>query len=344
MDLSEVVNRLFKIESELRELATELQMNRIDKGTYKIKYEKLVDKLRELLNVLKSDKYLLMYNFSYISGIDNIVKSLEHVETAFTQFTYEKLVDKCKGFNNKTSCQLINVSDLRKEIENVKNLIGRKCGNLILYEDKLYPPAIIDGLANCVHVIAEELNKYTGEKIGKCIISKEASNLAKLLCLKWDQLTEKFKEIYSAGDYHALSGHVINDKVSLRVGSAQQHATHINVKEGKIEYYDFDIPVVKFVEKMIERIGGSCKYIREHGKLECNLNRPLNENDVDYFAWIFANVTSLDINLNNMTSKVIEVIKDRVREELAKITEVTNNPHEILWKIEALITSVLFKS
>jgi len=298
--LSQIGEELLRIEEKLRKIATELQEARVSRDTYmRTTYIRTVASLNTSINILIElyDKCVREVEISELKPYCTLIKDVyESINRLLSD-----LNEKCRREGNYVTYMNISTLPYRELTNNVKNIIGRSCGNLIIYEESLQPPAIIDGLANCVHVIAEEFLKLGSvEQYGKCIIAKGSSEKARELCLRWNKYVEEFrrKGYYMTEDYDKLFGYTIDDKVYFRVGSAIGHAAVIDLREGSFKYYDDDLNVIKIVKRYVEdRLAGSCMFNRERNELSChisNIGEKLND-----VAYILASVTSMDIRLIN---------------------------------------------
>ncbi|NPA70783.1 MAG: hypothetical protein GXO26_08235 [Crenarchaeota archaeon] len=291
---------LLRIEEELRNLATELQEARTGRDTYSGDrflevYHKLVDvnlKLesiyRTCLERSETEKPLqlfcrLIYNI-YL-GLNDLIHDMNK---------------NCNVSNGVFTCLNINVEKIRRELcNNVLELTGRKCGNLILYDTSLQPPAIIDGIANCVHVLAEELMKMeTWRRVGRCYLNENSSRSIVELCEKWSEYINRFDPYYMSEDIENVFGYGIDGKAYFRVGSAAGHAANIDFNSGTFTYYDNDLNVVSLVHTYVEKyMNGACMFNRENSELKCTI--PNIDKKIDDIAYLLASVTSMDIRLAN---------------------------------------------
>lgn len=296
--LSQIGEELLRIEEKLRKIATELQEARVSIDTYlRPTYARAIAGLNASISILKElyDKCVREVEISELKPYCTLIKdAYESINKLLSD-----LNEKCRREGNYVTCMNISTLPYRELTNNVKNIIGRSCGNLIIFEESLQPPAIIDGVANCIHVIAEEFLKLGSvEQYGKCIIAEGSSEKARELCLRWNKYVEEFKRkgYYMTEDYDKLLGYTIDDKAYFRVGSAIGHAVAIDLREGSFKYYDEDMNVINIVRRYVEdRLAGSCTFNRDINELSCKI--PNMNEKIDDIAYILASVTSMDLRL-----------------------------------------------
>ncbi|NPA70787.1 MAG: hypothetical protein GXO26_08255 [Crenarchaeota archaeon] len=301
MELSNIVSEMMRIEEELRNLATELQKSRIERNEYVYDIQnvkKVLNNICEKLNKISEEPCADM--------ISNILKNM-------VDLAYDYISTICNREDGYYKCSNISTREFRKFIEEFEKVTGRTCGNLLLYMDSVQLPAVIDGLANCIHVAAEELAKINkhGRRVGRCIIVGYADPRIIELCKKWTDLVEKYHNmgIYLEEDYNSLIGIGRGLSLDLRVGSSPGHAMKIDFKNGTLKYYDSDMNVIDTVRVFIEKhLDGSCMYDYANQELTCRFD-PGADKVSDKLAWIAANVTSLDVYLDD---EIPEYMKDRV--------------------------------
>lgn len=319
------INVLMSIEEELRELATELQRARVGRDTYVYDMTRIVDKLRSI-----GEKLTELSLNPLLRDVVPMLKDL--VEAAYSEIEFY-----CYKNDGTYTCNNIPTKLLRSIIYKLSREIGRKCGNLIIYEDYVQPPAILDGLANCIHVVAEEVGKIVseGRRVGRCILLGNVDPRIVQLCEKWSKLVEEYHSmgIYLEEDYNMLIGVGRGSKIDLRVGSSPGHAMKIDLEKGELKYFDNDRNVIDVVKTFItHQLYGSCTYDYSSSELSCRFD-PGAEDVVDKLAWLAANVTSLDANLDTvlpdyLKARVVEAIENErlsYDEALKSVEELVSN-------------------
>ena len=192
---------------------------------------------------------------------------------------------------------------IRQAFDKISELLGRKVGYMYRIKDVLSWSAIINDLANAVHVIAEELAKLgIMPKIyarGKCEgIGEDLDPRAVKLCAYWDKYTDEcYREgLYLDEDYEALYGNIIGNRVELRVGSAEGHATEVEFKDNKIfiSYYDTDRSVNERMKTDFEICGCECKVSDDGVNCVCDYE---GDETLKCIANAIAGATSMDIRI-----------------------------------------------
>jgi len=191
---------------------------------------------------------------------------------------------------------------IRSLFRYVSKNIGRKVGYMVWYFDKLSVPALINDLANAVHVLAEELSKLGIEpkywKHGKCEALEEADERLIKLCTYWDKYTDyNYREgMYIDEDYEALFAELMRDRGEFRVGSAEGHATEVTIRDNtiRIRYYDYDHDVNHYIRQDFEECGLTCKELDDG--VECE-GTYTGEGQLKCIASTMAEATSMDIRL-----------------------------------------------
>jgi hypothetical protein len=163
---------------------------------------------------------------------------------------------------------------------------------------------VANDVASCIHRFADWLTQnVAGESMPdapKCYILAGANETIKEACKEWNKLSDYFNSVglYQEVDYTPLQGVAQNDRLYLRVGSAGGHATELNLKEGKIRYYDYDEPVNIAMEELFEdQAGVTCS--RKEDGVECS---ELTENNIKEAARAAAAATSMDFRIRHPAS------------------------------------------
>jgi hypothetical protein len=182
---------------------------------------------------------------------------------------------------------------------NAREALGRPVGWFIPNSkegEKLKPTAVVNDLANYVHVVAEEIKKLSIDTADNCILERDTNPLLVEVCRSWSTSVSLNLNDYSGEDTPALIGYASGKKLYLRVGSAPGHATVIEKKNGKarVEYYDSDEPVIEVMMSLLEDIVGcGCEYQSESGRSVCSC--PLeDEEDAVRLGAVISRATSMD--------------------------------------------------
>lgn len=141
----------------------------------------------------------------------------------------------------------------------VKEATGKSCRFGV---SKSVASAVND-ISSCIHRVAEFLQDKVGEveTSGKCTFDDKSDPKLVEACKAWDKKTFELRgqSLYTEEDYNELKGRVIKDKLQLRVGSSPGHATHYDLHEGKVNYYDSDDAVNNIMGDLWKEVGLDCK-------------------------------------------------------------------------------------
>jgi len=316
MKLDEIAKELMEIERDCREMASDLQYSRVDRNKYVYDYEMLYDALESIERTLMDLAEIREMPGEEIRRMGEILDKLYDFSNAVTT----AIMDNCwsEGY---IECHPIK-GDYRKTLVEYCEEISEEidlpytCGNLIPHMEELTLPAVIDGFSNCVHAVAEYIAKLGKPIEGtKRSYSIDGSEEAIRLCKYWEKYVDEFWEDYAIGDREPLSCIALKDEVVIRVGSAEGHAMHVNLKEKELEYYDTDYIVWKPVEYFLEDLGHECDYW--DSVLICKL-RDVSDETLADIAYVAANVTSLDIRAMGMNKILGMKVRDRVLKVLDK--------------------------
>jgi hypothetical protein len=160
--------------------------------------------------------------------------------------------------------------------------------------EKLKPTAVVNDLANYVHVVAEEIKKLSKNTTDNCLLEQETEPLLAEVCRSWSKSASLNLKDYSGEDTPSLIGYASGKKLYLRVGSASGHATVVEKKNGnaRIEYYDNDSPVRDVMMSLLEDIVGcECKDYPGRSVCSCPLE---TEEDAVKLGAVISRATSMD--------------------------------------------------
>ncbi len=159
-------------------------------------------------------------------------------------------------------------------------------------------PATISDIANIIHVLTEVVVPPTMERYRKVYYERDADPWIVDLAKKWSDNVEKFMEegLYAREDYEPLSALVTDKRASFRVGSAEGHATHIEVvnDDVRVRYYDLDEDVNEIFNQVLSRL---CNCSKLDDGVECFCKK---RDDVkDALSKLLALVTSMDFRIRD---------------------------------------------
>jgi hypothetical protein len=325
----DIVTALMRIERGLRELASDLQLRRkpfreVESGDIlRIQEAEL-----ELYSAFEREGSWFQNVAKALTKTDdapedlgpdvhvNVLRLREFYRLASSSLEKAKYVaHACEGFpyDDDFCIHVVRsegVQDVVKELMNeVRSLTGRECGFGLRIPEKRRRydlPSLLNDVSNCVHVVAEWLPRSglpsTARRVGeRCFALGDADQDLLDLCSIWDRKVGELKEkgAYTEGDYNELGALVGPGEASFRVGSSYKHATRVR-RDGRLVYYDKDVPVVNAVKYLMESAGYSCT-IPSYDMLECTppsadvlKNREAREKIADVMGW----VTSADIRLS----------------------------------------------
>jgi len=222
-----------------------------------------------------------------------------------------------------------------KHIEAFKKaseILGRKIGFIIPYSkpgEELTASAVLNDLANYVHIVAEELMRRKVElrgmrRIGRCTVFIGSDDLLATLCKAWDKAVSLYSEDYIEADARALGGTVRDKVAQIRLGNARGHASEIERidDEARVRYYDTDDDVREVMEALFEEVANcKCEDKPEAGVLECIC--PLkSKDDAIKIASVLSRATTMDIRIESLRGyewearEEEEVIKEATKDEM----------------------------
>jgi len=210
--------------------------------------------------------------------------------------------------------------------------LGRKMGFMIPYSkpgDELSASAVLNDLANFVHIVAEEVMRRKievgGERtIGRCTILSGSDDILVTLCEAWDKAVSLFSREYIEADADALHGTVRDKVAQIRLGNARGHASEIEKidDEARVKYYDADSDVRTVMKALFEKIANcDCKDVPEACVLECTCSLKSKE-DAIKIASVLSRATTMDIRIENLrgyeweVKEEEEVIKEAIKREM----------------------------
>ncbi len=181
--------------------------------------------------------------------------------------------------------------------------LGRDCGYVLRSKkpgDRIDIALLANDVANCIHVVGEEMAKLRNElekgmeRSGLCYVARDADPWLADLCKRWSGYVERNGDLYMPEDREALVGVVMDGRASFRVGSSTGHATHVYVEDGgvRVRYYDEDQPVNEIFDEVLSRYC-NCRSLSDGVECWC----PKTEEVKDALARMLSLVTSMDIRI-----------------------------------------------
>ena len=303
---SEFARGLFDLEARLRELATDMQLGE--------NYNKVEREYREDTEALNKAVESLYETRTYSrtpfgSDLENILKlSSKLLEVAGAGITEE---------NTNGRVVTHEVKEMLNELDStVYNLTGEHC----VYGASDRAASVVNDVAACIHRTAEFVSKVSKpvKEVGKCEIV-EPNSEGEELCTLWDRYTEENNKdkLYAYDDYAYLKGWVVGNKVYIRVGSAGGHRAFVDLKSGKLDYYDHDREVNETMKEMLESAGLSCKFLPDNEGVECT---GVTKDKLKPVAAALSLATSMDMRIGRrINSRSPDVINLIVKDKFADI-------------------------
>jgi len=190
------------------------------------------------------------------------------------------------------------VKAMRELDKMCKDLTGERC--VYLSTERVPSSACVNDLTACFHRLIEQLERTVGaerieERGDKYVIMRGAGERERELLKVWlDAINKLWKKgFYSPKDWEALSGVALKGKLEVRVGSAYEHRTHVDIEKNVIEYYDDDISVNVEMRDLWEKYAECSCRIHSFGvKCErCDLEKAMK---------VLAGATSCDIRVKRL--------------------------------------------
>jgi hypothetical protein len=297
---SKYVQPLYDAEKLLREIASFLQEAKATPGMLRKSREKIRHyeaKLYDLFDEISDAGEALDKQTAHVPLVNKFHSLLDDYHTvASTLFDLMKDLHDC----TEELCEAIltKTDELRSTVnEHIK-------GECAFNPSSRDLALVANDVASCIHRFADWLTQnVAGESMPdapKCYILAGANESIKEACKEWNKISDYFNSVglYQEVDYTPLQGVAQNDRLYLRVGSAGGHATELNLKEGKIRYYDYDMPVNIAMEELFEAQAEVACSLKEDG-VECS---DLTENNIEDAARAAAAATSMDFRIRHPAS------------------------------------------
>ena len=309
---------LFKRMRELEEWGREIAYHR-DEPNYVLKARGLLSSLAITLE--KVDNFI--QKFIHTEEGRKIATYIDYfLKPAVTLFDRDLFTCQQMGIDKLKDCKISKdtVTAMKLLDENCKKMTGERC--VYLSTEPTTSSACVNDITSCFHRLIEYFEKTFGkgriEEIGdKYTIMKEAGEKERRLLKTWLDAIRKLKEkgFYYQKDWEALHGVALKGKVELRVGSATDHRTHVDVEKNSLRYYDYDYPVNKEMYELWREYANCDCFIVDDGVVceKCDLEKAMK---------ILAGATSCDIRLDDLearglsTGEAIEMNKEKLVEAL----------------------------
>lgn len=141
-----------------------------------------------------------------------------------------------------------------------KSLFNVRCSYLLGVKEPYVASAAINDLTATYHRLLDKIVALEGkfEQKGLCKIDVDGDMTEP--CMAWSVAADKLNRhgLYSPEDFNELAGYVTGHFAEFRVGSATGHKTHMDIKEGTLEYHDDDSPVNNVMKGLWEYVGLEC--------------------------------------------------------------------------------------
>jgi hypothetical protein len=299
LSLSIDLDPLYEAEKLLREVATFVQEAKATPGGLRRgrpQIQRYLGQLRTLSNQVSD-----LSNKIHHELLENVpeIEEIEMTPSAFSFPVYiagglmQKLGEDLESCDEEFCVATSTNVDLLERY--VRNLTGKSCRFNPGSNDLAL---VTNDLASCTHILADYLSQNAvGEKISnRCYALKSAKEPLKKACKAWDEIANGFIEddLYLNGDARALTGIAKGDILYLRTGSSPGHATNLDLKDRKLQYYDDDDDVNDNMKDIFESEAHLKCTVKQSSGVECT---GLNENNVEDAAKSVAAATSMDLRM-----------------------------------------------
>jgi len=375
-DVSDVSRFMMTVEEKLRDYASQLQgyvggrpvevwVERARRGVYNRQVavrvlgelEDFMDRVEESVERIKSGMWAasniaeeerLRRVERLLSGLSSVREFMRSVEEAYRR--------KCRVSGHmEVECEEFETDVYKEFIDNIREELGRTCGNLVATSGEVTLPALIDGLSNCVHVVAEEAAKIAPERVeGFCSLTGGYPDTAVEFCRAWHYFVREIEDTenyYAESDRRGLFGFVVGSEGNFRVGDMPTHSVKFNFSSGAFRYYDPDMNVNRVVESLLKRgVNCNCVIISNVDSVDEARRRgipvdndsdgvacvcPTDRESVVKLAYVVSRITSLDVNY--------EELYTRYRERIAEMVGEAFRESGVIEKIKEVLESREFK-
>ena len=296
--LKDVTESLFSIERASRKLATDLQRGNVSKDNVEFRLHDLEQAIWSVEDTLLNTIHAMIQSSIANTAPDlaeKLTKAYEAIRVACdaVESLYHSVVPDIH-YEDEINMEIRRpgVDEHLNVLEDyVYRLTGKRCRYRI--SDRL--SSYLNDLASCIHRIAEYMSAIKLERKGKCNIVRDGKGTA--FCLTWHKATEKNYDarLYEESDYSNLEGWVVGDKVYLRVGSAEEHRTLVDLGKGTLEYWDRDMPVNKVLKNLLEKFAGLECQVYDYG-VSCT---GVTDKNMEKVALALSMATSMDFRIHS---------------------------------------------
>jgi hypothetical protein len=271
--LSELIKRGYELEKRGRELAYASE----GLASWRVDYMWL----RELRMWYDDALYILVSLMSRFKGVDEIKTNLlenarivagkmftvvHHVADLISEVLYKHKIVSRGARIQELSPASAHVAWLLENVSaTVESVTGLPCVWIL---GRLKPlneytmAGMYNDLTACHHRLLDYLSLVVDpetERVSERVFSLRGNPLLVDGCIKWERvLTELYMHgLIDPSDYHPTMCIVTGDRAGIRVGTAIDHTTHVELVNGAVRayYYDVDEAVHEEVMKLAEKLG-----------------------------------------------------------------------------------------
>jgi len=316
-----LIDEMYNAEKNLREIATEMQLEKkywlrpkVFRIISRVYDEALLPSTQEILSITLGDAVRETITNIIMTTLGDLAFDAE--DLAYDCAKAGKEPSSCIVEDPKTIRAMRILSDV------IRDLTGRRCA-FAEWEEGVRNSIVmmINDISSCIHRLADWLSTKTPaveEEYGECKMLAGSSEAVKRACKAWWDMVDKLDayELYSDEDVNALYGITNDDRLMLRVGSAAGHATHLDLTDGTLKYYDTDRPVNETMMMLWTKCGLRCEVLSDG--VSCI---GLTKDNIECAAKVAAAATSMDFRLSDPSYWYREEVEDAMAHELRKMTE-----------------------
>ncbi|MEZ0345216.1 MAG: hypothetical protein ABWK01_01525 [Infirmifilum sp.] len=298
--MAQLSSQLLEIESRLRELATDIQLRKLNVQSASNEIHHISEKLDSILKYdlgKSSTKSMKFIPPEYVDAIQALTFAARILNDVYVDFKYREDIPK-----ENPNIEINNKSEVRRFFEHLEEAVKKATGQGCLYRVSNTTASYLNDLASCAHVLAKKIQEIENIPLftlsDKCSASEGAEESLMKACEIWDKATTEIDNeytLYEPEDYDALRAVIMGKKAYFKVGDAPGHDTLIDLGRGRLEYYDRDYSVNRVMSTLFEEEAGlSCK-VHDMG-VTCE---GVNPSNVDKVALALSFATSMDFRLSN---------------------------------------------
>ena len=321
--IGRILDHMFLIESDMRQTATELQLNpeesavRADEALSHA-YKTVSDVLLEDL-----DQLLRYYNVYSVDGFD-LVKLRRFLE--LYRDAVAELRRSIDIFGPGTQRVVRNKDVVEKLLNDLENLCVELAGVRCRFRAGDSLPSYLNDLASCMHRVAEAFAEKWANAEQSFFYVVISPGRGEKLARLWAKAVYKASEdgLYHAEDAGVQFAWVTGDAVYLKLGSAAGHRTYVDFATGKLEYYDTDIDV-NYVVAML---------LTDLAKMKCEATKMgvFCEGASEIYAPEIASVLALAISMDYRLGRPEEFWGEFVKLTEDKVTKLKAEMRPVILK------------